>query len=314
MEKNNDNRKWLVIVNPNAGNKKGRRDWEDISKLLDASGFNYEVRFTERRYHATELTDEGISSGYRKIIIIGGDGTMNEVVNGIFRQNFCPSVELILGMITVGTGNDWGKMYNIPQDYKKAIDAIKEGKTRLQDVGRVVYSINGSTEQRYFANIAGLGFDASVVDRTNYQKSRGKSGKTSYYSALLKSLGTYKSTNTRVKVNDKSTENDTFSISIGIGKFSGGGMMQTPEALIDDGLFDVTVIKSMTKIEIIRSLKKLYDGSILDHPKIISLRGEKIRIESDPEINLEVDGESLGNSPIDFDIIPKSLCAIYAST
>lgn len=311
MGKNIDNKEWLVIVNPNAGNKKGRRDWDEISKLLDASGFKYEARFTVRRYHATELSSEGVSLGYRRIIIIGGDGTMNEVVNGIFSQDLCPSVEVIIGMITVGTGNDWGKMYNIPKDYKKAIDAIKAGKTRLQDIGRAVYSINGRTEQRYFANIAGLGFDASVVERTNFQKSRGKS---SYYSALLKSLSSYRTTNTRVKVNDKSTENDTFSISIGIGKFSGGGMMQTPEALIDDGLFDITVIKSMTKIEIIRSLKKLYDGSILDHPKIISLKGERIRIESDPEINLEVDGESLGNSPIDFNIIPKSLCAIYAST
>jgi YegS/Rv2252/BmrU family lipid kinase len=312
MNKNIEYNRWLVIVNPNAGSRKGRRDWEEISKLLDSDGFNYEARFTEKSFHATELSRSGITEGFRRIIIVGGDGTMNEVVNGIFRQDSCHSSEVILGMITVGTGNDWGKMYNIPQDYKKAIAAIKAGKTRLQDAGRAVYTINGTTEQRYFANIAGLGFDASVVKRTNIQKTRGKSGKSSYYSALLKSLTSYKTTNTRVTVNEESTDNDTFSISIGIGKFSGGGMMQTPEALIDDGLFDITVIKSMNKLEIIRSLKKLYDGSILEHPKIISLKGDKIRIESEPEISLEADGESLGYSPIEFNIIPKSLTAIYA--
>lgn len=313
MKNNIEYNKWLVIVNPNAGNRKGKHDWEEISKLLDAGGFNYEARFTEKSYHATELTRSGITEGYRRIIIVGGDGTMNEVVNGIFRQDSCQSNEVVLGMITVGTGNDWGKMYNIPQGYEEAIAAIKAGKTRLQDVGRAVYTLNGTREQRYFANIAGLGFDASVVKRTNIQKTLGKSGKSSYYSALLKSLTSYKTTNTRVTVNENSTENDTFSISIGIGKFSGGGMMQTPEAVIDDGLFDITVIKSMNKLEIIRSLKMLYDGSILKHPKIISFKGEKIRIESEPEINLEVDGESLGHSPIEFDIIPLSLSAIYAS-
>ncbi len=303
--------KWLVIVNPNAGNRKGKRDWSEISNLLEVNGFLYKAMFTERKYHAIELSSEGITAGYRRIIIIGGDGTMNEVVNGIFQQDACKSNEVTLGMITVGTGNDWGKMYNIPEDYEKAILAIKSGKTMLQDAGRANYTINGSTGQRYFANIAGMGFDASVVRRTNIQKDLGKSGKSSYYAALLKSLSNYKTTNTKVIVNYTETENDTFSISIGIGKFSGGGMIQTPEAIIDDGLFDITVIKSMTKIEIIRSLKKLFDGSILQHPKIISFKGERIRIESDPEIDLETDGELLGHTPVEFEILPKSIRAIY---
>lgn len=313
MGKNIDYGKWLVIVNPNAGNRKGKRDWTEISNLLDTNGFSYEARFTERRYHAIELSREAIAEGYRRIIIIGGDGTMNEVVNGIFTQDYCNSKEVVLGMITVGTGNDWGKMYNIPEDYNTAILAIKAGKTMLQDAGKVTYALNGGTEQRYFANIAGMGFDASVVNRTNIQKDHGKSGKASYYTALLRSLSDYQTTNTRVIVNDSEAENDTFSISIGIGKFSGGGMIQTPEAIIDDGLFDITVIKSMTKFEIIKSLKKLFDGSILEHPKIISFKGDQIRIESDPEINLETDGESLGHTPVEFEIIPKSIRAIYAS-
>jgi YegS/Rv2252/BmrU family lipid kinase len=312
MGQSNEYGKWLVIVNPNAGRRKGERDWDIISGLLESKGFIFKVVFTEERYHAILISRTGITEGYRRIIVVGGDGTMNEVVNGIFSQSVCKTDEVILGMISVGTGNDWGKMFNIPDQYNEAIEAIKVGKTKLQDTGRAHYISNGEKESRYFVNIAGLGFDASVVKRANIQKDKGKSGKSSYYEALLKSLFDYETTNTRVVVDNEESENDTFSISIGIGKFSGGGMIQTPEAILDDGLFDITLIKSMTKFEIVRSLKKLFDGSILDHPKIVSFRGEKIKIESDPHINLEVDGESLGSTPIEFDIVPVSIRAIYA--
>lgn len=313
MGKNIDFGRWLVIVNPNAGNRRGIRDWDKISGILDSKGFLYDTSFTERRGHAIEISTEGINAGYRRIIIVGGDGTMNEVVNGVFEQNTCKTDDVVLGMITVGTGNDWAKMFNIPEDYDRAISAIKTGKTMLQDAGRIIYTNNEGQEHRYFVNIAGLGFDASVVKRANMQKDKGKSGKSSYYEALLKNLFDYDTTNTRVTVDNEETENDTFSISIGIGKFSGGGMIQTPKAVLDDGLFDITVIKSMTKFEVVRSLKKLFDGSILDHPKIVSFKGEKIKIESDPDINLEADGETLGHTPIELDIIPVSVRAIYAS-
>jgi len=312
MGENNYFGKWLVIVNPNAGNRKGKHDWDKISGFLDSTGFIYDVSFTEGRGHAIKLSTEGINAGYRKIIVVGGDGTMNEVVNGVFKQDACKTEDVVLGMITVGTGNDWAKMFNIPDDYENAIDAIRKGKTMLQDAGKIVYTSDGGQEHRYFVNIAGLGFDASVVKRANIKKDKGKSGKSSYYEALLKNLFDYETTNTRVIVDNEESENDTFSISIGIGKFSGGGMIQTPEAVLDDGLFDITIIKSMTKFEVVRSLKKLFDGSILDHPKIISFKGKNIRIESDPDINLEADGETLGNTPIELNIIPVSVRAIYS--
>lgn len=303
---------WLVIVNPNAGNRKGERDWHKISALLDSYAFVYTAVFTEKRGHATDIAIEWISRGYRKVIIVGGDGTMNEVVNGIFIQESCKSDKVVLGMISVGTGNDWSKMYNIPIEYEGAIRTIKEGRTKMQDAGKIVYTVNGQTSQRYFVNIAGLGFDASVVKKANLEKDKGKGGKSSYYKALLNSLFEYDTSNTKVTVDKEDTENDTFSISIGIGKFSGGGMIQTPEAVLDDGLLDITVIQSMTKFEVVRSLKKLFDGSILDHPKIRSYKGRQIRIESDPDINLEADGETLGHTPVEFEVVPVSIKAIYS--
>ena len=175
----------------------------------------------------------------------------------------------------------------------------------MQDAGMVKYYTGEKRESRYFINIAGLGFDALVVEKTNRQKDRGRKGVLLYFWNILTNLFYYKFTITEITVDGQHVKNETFTISLGIGKYTGGGMMQTPNAIPDDGLFDLTVIKKMRKGEIIRSLKRLYDGTILDHPKVESYTGKKITINSKPEINLEVDGESLGHSPIEFDIVPR---------
>ena len=302
---------WLIIVNPNAGHGRGQKDWHKISSLLQKYALHHYVHFTYAKGHAIKLASEGIRHGYRKIIVVGGDGTMNEVVNGTFLEKSCPTNDITLGMITVGIGNDWGRMFGIPTDYEKAIKIIKESKTRLQDAGAVSYSQGGSREKRYFINIAGLGFDAMVAKRTNSQKERGRSGKFLYFYNLFSSLMTYKHTQTEVVIDGQKINNHTFSISLGIGRYSGGGMRQTPNALPDDGLFDVTIIKKMGKGEVIKSIRRLYDGSILEHPNIESYKGKDIQVDSDPLIHLEADGESLGHSPFEFEIIPKSVNIIY---
>ena len=302
---------YLFIINPNAGREKGKKDWKIIESLLLKYEIPYVANFTEARRHAILLANEGIKNGYRKIIVVGGDGTMNEAVNGAFAQKTCPASEITLGMITVGTGNDWGKMFGIPLDYEGAIRIIKEGKIKRQDAGIVYYYHGTSRQKRYFINIAGLGFDAVVVKRTNLSKEKGHKGKALYFINLLKSLLLYRHTHTSVEIDGMKIINDVFTISIGIGKFSGGGMRQTPHAIPDDGLFDITIIKKIRKGEVIMSLKMLYDGSILEHPKIEGYTGKDILIDSDPLIHVEADGESLGHSPIEFRILPQSINIIY---
>ncbi len=311
MDQPHDNPSWLAIVNPNAGHGKGKTDWKIISDLLSGYQIPYESCFTQYRKHAIELTRAGIRKGYRKFITIGGDGTMNEVVNGCFMQRACPTRDITLGIITVGTGNDWGRMFGIPCEYEGAIRVIRAHKTRLQDTGMVYYYHGTERDKRYFINIAGLGFDAVVVQRTNIQKDKGRSGKLLYLWNLLSCLMAYKHTHTEVVIDGKKLSNQTFTISLGIGKYSGGGMMQTPYAIPDDGFFDITIIKKMRKMEVVRRLKMLYNGTILDHPLIEGFKGKRILIDSDPLIHLEADGETLGHSPIEFRIIPRSINIVY---
>jgi len=310
---NTNQAEWLVIVNPNAGNGKGRKDWEIIAALLRKSEINFSVKFTERKSQAIDFTIESIAAGYRKIITVGGDGTLNEVVNGVFSNNSCPTNAISLGLIPVGTGNDWGRMFGIPLDYEKAIGIIKENKQLVHDIGVVSFFIGSEKFIRQFINIAGLGFESVVVRRTNIQKDKGHGGKLIYFYNLVMSLLSYKNTKAEVIIDGVKINADVFSINVGNGRYCGGGMRQTPNALPDDGLLDVTIINGMGKFEIIRNLKILYDGSILNHPKIDGYKCKSLKVNSDSILYAEADGESLGHTPVEFKIIPASINVIYGT-
>jgi len=310
MEDWNEN--WLVIVNPNAGAGKCWYDWPKIEKILNSFGFKYKHEFTLRRLHAIILTRKYINEGYRKIIVVGGDGTMNEVINGIFVQKRFETSEIILGMIPVGTGNDWGRMFGISHNYEEAVRTILASKTFIQDAGKVIFQNNERTLQRYFVNIAGLGFDAMVVKKTNQLKDNGKSNPLIYKYNIFTSLFSFKSPKATIEVDGKAVTNNVFSVSVGICKYNGGGMMPLPDASADDGLFDLTVIKKIARWDVIRSMKRLYDGTIVTHPKVETYQGKSIKISSNTNIFLETDGESLGHTPMVFEIIPRSICVLSA--
>ena len=313
MNELKDHQDWLVIINPNAGKGKGRKDWDKISSILKRYGIKYKERFTERKGHAIELSKEVIGSGYIKLLCIGGDGTLNEIVNGVFTQDVRSAKDISLGLIQVGTGNDWGRMFSIPLDYEGAVKIIKEEKLMLHDIG-VVSCFNGNEKsKRYFINIAGLGFESVVVKRTNYQKERGRSGKALYFYNLVMSLASFKNSKAEIIIDGIKNCADIFSVNVGNGRYCGGGMRQTPNALPDDGLLDVTVIKGMGKLEIIMNLNKLYNGTILDHPKIEGYRCKNLKISSEAILYAEADGEYLGHTPAEFNIIPSGINIVYGT-
>ena len=299
---------WLIIVNPNAGIKKGFRDWTHISRLLKSDGISHLCVLTEYRNHACELTDKLIREGYRKIAVVGGDGTMNEVVNGIFQQNQVPSSDITLGMIPVGTGNDWCRSFGIPFDYKEAVKILANENTFLQDTGKISYFRGDEPMNRYFINIAGMGYDALVANKTNLSKEKGKGGPMTYLFYVFTSLFQYRFIDAVIEVEGKQVfRGEIFSMNVGICRYSGGGMLQVPAAVPDDGLFDITLIKKAPKWLVIRYAHKLYDGSLVHLPFINTYRGDSVRVRSAGKIFLEADGESLGHSPFVYEILPKSL-------
>jgi diacylglycerol kinase (ATP) len=305
--------KWLTIVNPNAGNGRGFKDWNKISSLLSDTGLQFETRFTLAKEHAIALTREALSEGYRKFITVGGDGTLNEVLNGVMTSEDCDPASTCLGLIPVGTGNDWCRMFGIPTSYAKAIQILKEGKQMLHDVGEIRFFEGDEERTRYFLNTAGLGFESVVVKRTNSQKEKGHSGKTIYFYSLLMGLLSYKNTKSEIIIDGESKTANIFSVNVGNGKYCGGGMRQTPNAVPDDGLLDVTVINGVGKLEIVRSLNMLYNGKILNHPKIDGYRCRSLQVNPEQCLWIEADGESLGHTPAGFSIIPSAVNIVYGT-
>jgi len=298
--------KWLMIVNPNAGIKKGTKDWPEILQLLNREGIDFDYRTTARRGHAIEITEEVIDAGWRNICVVGGDGTLNEVLNGVMNQKGIPVSDITLAMIPVGTGNDWCRMFNVPFDYLKAIHLLRQKKTFLQDAGKVTYYHQDERQVRYFMNVAGMGYDALVAKKTNLLKEKGIGGPLVYLYFVFASLFQYKFIEAVIEVDGvMAFKGEIFSMNVGICKFNGGGMMQVPFAIADDGLLDVTLIKKTSKWMVVRYAKKLFDGTLVDLPIVATFKGENIRIRSTGKVFLETDGESLGHTPFTYEIIPR---------
>jgi YegS/Rv2252/BmrU family lipid kinase len=300
--------KWFMIVNPNAGVKKGTKDWPRILKLLREAELDFDYRLTGSRGHATELAREAVTGGNRNLCVVGGDGTLNETLNGILNQNEIPATGITIGMIPVGTGNDWCRMYNIPFDYAPAIQLLKRKKTCLQDAGKVTYYHGENQVQRYFMNVAGMGYDALVAKKTNLLKERGMGGPLTYMYFVFASLFQYRFIEAVIEVDGSPVfKGEIFSMNVGICKYNGGGMMQVPYAIPDDGLLDVTLIKKAPKWVVVRYARKLFDGSLVDLPMVETFRGKTIRIRSTGKVFLETDGESLGHSPFTFEVLPMAI-------
>ncbi len=299
--------KWLAIINPASRGGKSRRKFSEILDMLHREHIPFHSVVTEHKGHGISLTQDALREGYRSFLCIGGDGTMNEVINGIFAQNEISVHECSVSMLAIGMGKDWIKTIGIPPTVEDAILAIKKGKTYLQDVGKVTYYVEKQKRHRFFANVAGIGYDAFVTEIANTMKKHGRSGTLPYLLTLIICLVRYKHKKVRLTVDDMQKEADAFSMNIGICKYSGGGMKQVPNAIPDDGLFDVTFIKNVTKLDVLKNVKNLYDGSFVKHPKVETFRGKDITIHAQPRIDLEVDGENVGHSPFHFTILPKSL-------
>ena len=309
---NEENGKWLVVVNPKASIGKCGKDWPVIKDLLIKEGFDFDSVITEYPGHAIELVKDNITEkGYKKIISVGGDGTNNEVINGIFSQERFPSTDITMGTIPVGTGNDWRRTFNMPEDYQQIVEVIKNGQVFPHDVGKVVYYNNGDSRVRYFLNAAGTGLNEMVCSRTNQLKSEGKGGSIRYLLNTASCLFKFKCVHIKLEVDGQEVlEDEILSISIGNGRFNGGGMMMMPNAIPNDGLFDITVVKKVGMLKFAANISKVYDGTFVDKLNEVSLfRGKTIRITSIPahQLLLETEGETLTNSPFDFEILPKAI-------
>lgn len=304
---------WRVIVSSRSGGGKAKADWPQIAKLLKNKSIEFSERITDHAYHAIELAKEAVREGFRKLLVIGGDGALHEVLNGLYSQSEVSPAEVTVGLVPVGSGNDWSRLHEIPYDYSQALDlvAAAESHTRVQDVARVHTRMDGKPYCRYMMNIGGLGFDSEVCHRFDLAKERGRAGDRQYLRSLLSGFLTYKPLRFRVSVDGKEFYRGTaFSVALGIGKYCGGGMRQTPDAIPDDGLVNVTVIGKLSKWKLLTKIPSLFKGDIYRHKEVLHTCGREVEISAAPYSYMEVDGEPVGITPVRIEVIPAGVQVI----
>lgn len=299
--------KWYIIINPNAGNGSLKSKTPQLFNLLDSKLIVYDYIFTKFRGHAIQLSSDAIILGYRKIMAVGGDGTNHEVINGIILQDRIPSLEVQFHSIPAGTGNDWIRHHALPLSWNKSIDRVIKGNTMEQDIGVVLFYSGDKEKKRYFYNVAGMAYDAFVVNELE-QKGK-KSNSIAYLISMFFYLFKYKLNNVRIGFCGKIIYDKVYSINVGICKFSGGGMSLVPHAIHNDGLLALTIAKQLIKISILFNTYRFYNQTILNHSKIDGYKTDEIYIKStdEQELLLELDGELVGKGPIKFAVLPNAL-------
>ena len=300
-----DLKKWFVIINPTSGNGSSKRKWPIIKNLLESFFFDFDYVFTKHSNHGTIIVQNAIKKGFRNIICIGGDGTLHNIVNGIMQQHLTPSIAINVGVIPIGTGNDWVKTHNIPKDIKKAIQLIKKGNTNLQDIGKIEL-VDRDTKPIYFMNLAGIGFDGYVVNRMQNYK---RFGALSYLIGAFLGLLSFKNFSSRVFLNSEEVSGETLMVLIGLCKYSGGGMRLTKTPNPFDDLFDITIAKNFSRLDVLSNLHRLFNGKIINFTKVVNYKASSIEIITNKKEHtyIQADGELVGKGHIKAVVISKSL-------
>ena len=302
---NQASQKWFLVVNPQAGGGKGQRKWKSIQNLLDKMGLDYDFVLSQAPQQAIVLSREAVERGYRQIVAVGGDGTLNEVLNGLMLQRVCSPAELRLGIIPVGTGNDWIKTHKIPADYKKAILVLQAGRTQAQDIGLVHYQNDlGEAACRYFINVAGLGYDAFVTYASQTRK-RWFSSTLFYFYLIITASFRYRPQVLRVRFDGELRQGLFYSIALGLCRYNGGGAQFVPHAEPFDGRFALTLIDRVSLWDLLVHAPKFYNGKIGQHRAVELQQCAYLEVEG--ETGLEVDGEYLGRGSARFELLPQAL-------
>jgi YegS/Rv2252/BmrU family lipid kinase len=298
------NSNWYTIINPTSGKGNSLKQLALIKRLFNKYNIHVTTFITEFIHHEKIVVQEAIKQGFTKFICIGGDGTLHHIVNGIMTQQLIDSNKIKLGVIPVGTGNDWVKTYKISKNIERAIQVIKNEKTIYQDIGSIQFLNNN--KKLYFNNVAGIGFDAFVVNKISNIK---KLGPIAYLIGGLSGFFSYKKNTLQASIGNKKISSKIFMISIGICQFSGGGMQLTDFKNHKNGHFDITLIKNITLIKVLMHIKKLYNANIIKLKEVESYQCKSItiKIEGKRTTYIQADGELLGIDDVHIKTIKNAL-------
>jgi len=280
-----------LIVNKVAGNGRCGRLYPSVDKFFRDANIEFTPMFTESRGHAVLLAKQAAQAGYGAVVSMGGDGTLNEVVNGIAGSG------VVLGFIPAGSGNDFGRTVGIgSQSCDTACQVIAKGQVQEINLGQV----NG----RYFINIAGSGFDAEVGLTANTWGKKHFRGYMAYVASILRQLVFFTPQEVVIELDGATRKAKVWFVAIANARYFGGGLMIAPQAELHDDLFDVCIVKDVSKLELLKMIPKVFKGGHIHHPAVEMHRAAHVRVASMGRLAVQADGEVLGNLPQEFKIAP----------
>lgn len=302
--------KWFVLVNPAAAGYKVEKKWPAISGMLKDAHIAFQDAHSKSAEDAIALIRNAVHLGFTKFIAVGGDGTLNLLINGIFQQKNIDPKTITVAIIPIGTGNDWIRMHHIPKSFQKAIDLIRLDQASFHDIGKIDLEGKNDSFTKYFINMAGFGFQGLVAERIEGVSSGIKKGIFAFVLGIFDALFRYEVTQVSIELDEEKINGMIYNVNAGICKFCGGGMMMTPNAVVDDGLLEITVIRKISKAEVILNVPGLFSGRFLKNKKVSQYRTKKMTITSAPLLPVECDGEVLGYGNVKVEIIEKAIRVI----
>ncbi len=300
--------RWFFVVNPVAGNRKVREAWPQIADKLNAAGVDYEFRWTEGPGLAAGMVREAIATGYRNFVAVGGDGTGNEVANGMLDQDEVPTDDLLFTLLPIGTGNDWVRQNKIPGNIPDWIRFLRNGRIARQDAGWVRYCASDGEQKRFFINVMGLGYDGYVAKAAAAEGGK-VANKLSYLLLVFRCMFSYRTPTMSIRFDDGEVKGKMYAVVAGINKYSGGGFQLVPHAHPNDGRLALTIARRLSKLEVLLLSPLFYTGWINWHPAISlhDVREAFVEPMEGDEVLVEADGELLGTAPARIGIVPDAL-------
>jgi YegS/Rv2252/BmrU family lipid kinase len=299
----------FIVANPKAKSGRVGNEWDRLERMIrDNYHGEFHVEFTTAPLHATSLTRQALKDGYELLVAVGGDGLINEVVNGFFEDRKVINPQAALGILPFATGADFVKTLGIPGDFGSAVKHLNASSDKLCDVGSITADgLDGQRLDRYFINVAECGVGAEVVDRVN-KSTKMFGGTVSFTWSILRTMPFYRNKTMHYSIDQgQETEARVNNLIVANGKFFGAGLQPAPDAKIDDGLFDISVIRDVGFIKGAGNLGKLRDGTYLKLPYVTFQRGRSVSARCDEQVLIEADGEVIGKLPATFNLLPAAI-------
>ena len=283
------------LVNPASANGATGKRWPKVYRRARELGLDGDVLLSEQPRHLSVLARD-VADDYDLLVVVGGDGTLNEVVNGVVGK------DVELAVVPAGTGQDFGRTYGLPEKPDDALRVALAGRTRTVDLGRATWPGG----EHYFVNVGSVGMSGAVAQRANGM-SKALGGRATFYYALVREFATWKNTEVTVRHDGGERRGRMHDVIVANGRWHGGGMKLAPDAAPDDGLFDVVLIGDITKLDFVTTSPKLYGGGHVHHPRVEVLRSATVEIEAAVPLPVELEGEPVGTTPARFEIVPRAL-------